>query len=101
MKFWIGVALATACIALLDKCASAAECLGSAHKVWAEHPHAHATWHYIDHQKCWRAVDPSAHVSRDRRTPPQANVPVPPLPPLRYDRLLPAEGRALARELLP
>lgn len=88
---------------LLDRC-WATECITSAKQVLGTGAR-HATWSYVDGRHCWRGGYPSAtprHASRGSAHPYGMVTPVPsvPLPPLRYDRLTPEEGRALARELL-
>lgn len=104
------VVLATICITLAGHCAKAT-CLDSAQAVWAEHPGSHPKWRYTpDHTKCWRAGHPLRVRQLHRRGSFGMAAPVPtmllprPRPPeiaMRYHYLTPAEGRALARELLP
>ena len=106
MRYWLTVIILITANLIVSRCAEAADCYANPRAVWREHPHAHPVWRYVDHRQCWRATRSSPqHASRERHhslwgfgmvsLPPRI-----PLPPLRYDRLLPEEGARLSHELL-
>jgi len=100
MRYWLTVIVLITSTLLVSKCAEA-ECYSTPRQVWREHPHAHATWNYVDGKQCWRAGLPSAHAGRRRGSYGMASpahfVPIPRARPV--PKLSPEQGRALAREL--
>lgn len=109
MKLTLATLLAIVLIIALGKCAGATECHGSAREVWAQAPHAHATWNLIAGKQCWRAGRPTSRHAARRLVAYGMVVLRVPLPrprrdfeiidPARYPRLDPKAGQALAEEL--
>jgi hypothetical protein len=104
MKFLLAVVVAVIIIVVLGKCANASPCFSSAGEVLARH-HRHATWNYVDGQRCWHAGYPGRHARRAYgmafaiplpRSRPDLEI----LHPAAYPRLSPQDGRRLADQLL-